>query len=127
LRGYRVDQGLAVEGAASILGCDPSKIGRIENGVRGIRATELNELLTEYGVSEPERAALAAIARPLAAGGWWHGHSDVLTRNDREYFQLEAIADRIDVYQPQLVPALLQTAAYAEAVGGLRRAVRSRR
>jgi hypothetical protein len=44
-------------------------------------------------------------------------HADVLTRTDREYFQLEAIADQIEVYEPQLVPALLQTAAYAEAVG----------
>lgn len=117
LRAYRLDQGLAVEGAASILDCDPSKISRIETGVRGIRATELNELLTEYGVGEPERAALATIGRPLTAGGWWHGHSDVLTKNDREYFHLEAIADQIEVYEPQLVPALLQTAAYAEAAG----------
>ncbi len=118
LRAYRDISGLGLEGAAGILECHPSKISRVENGVRGIRPREVRELLAEYGVSEQERNALAAIARIGAAAGWWQDHADMLTRTDREYLQLEAITHRIEVYEPELVPALLQTSGYAQALAG---------
>jgi transcriptional regulator with XRE-family HTH domain len=50
LRRYRENLGYRLDEAASILECDRSKISRIETGQRGIRAKELRELLTEYGV-----------------------------------------------------------------------------
>jgi hypothetical protein len=116
LRAHRVRVGYGLEGAARILECHASKISRVETGQRGIRPKELRELLTEYEVSEQEKAALVAIARAPSAGSWWHGHDDALTDADREYAQLEMIATRIQVYELTLVPALLQVPGYAEAI-----------
>ena len=55
LRRYRENVGYALEDAARVLECDRSKISRIETGQRGIRAKELRELLTEYGVPASEQ------------------------------------------------------------------------
>ena len=116
LRRYREGLGYALDDAALILDCDRSKISRIETGHRGIRDRELRELLTEYGVAEPEQAALAAVAAQGRRQGWWHEYKDVLTDAGQDFVIMEAAAAEILGYEPHRVPALLQTAAYARAV-----------
>jgi transcriptional regulator with XRE-family HTH domain len=78
LRRYRENLGYSLEGAAQILGCDRSKISRIETARRGIRPTELRDLLAEYGVDEPEQRTLASLVDPRADRGWWQDYADVL-------------------------------------------------
>src|SRR6516162_2441764 len=63
-RAHRISAGLTIQDAADILDSDPSKISRIETGVRGIRRKELRELLTEYGAPDEDQETLAALARP---------------------------------------------------------------
>jgi transcriptional regulator with XRE-family HTH domain len=116
LRRYRENLGYGLEEAAHILDCDRSKISRIETGQRGIRAKELRELLTEYGVPEDEQAALAAIAHRGRQHGWWQAYSDVLTDASQDFIILEASASEILAYEPIGVPDLLQTEGYARAV-----------
>ena len=71
LREYRESLGYNLEEAARILECDRSKISRIETGERGIRAKELRELLTEYGVrpASGRRCSPSRTAAGRAAGG----------------------------------------------------------
>lgn len=114
LRLYRENLGLMLEDAARVLECDRSKISRIETGQRGIRPKELRELLTEYGVGEPEQSTLAIIARPGRRGGWQQ-YGDVIPGPFRDYLALEQAASEIFVYDPQHVPDLLQTPEYAQA------------
>jgi transcriptional regulator with XRE-family HTH domain len=116
LRRYRENLGYALEDAAQVLECDRSKISRIETGQRGIRAKELQELLTEYGVDEQGQAALAAIADPRAARGWWRAYADVVPGLFQDYLTLEMAASQILVYEAQQVPGLMQTPDYARAV-----------
>jgi transcriptional regulator with XRE-family HTH domain len=116
LRRYRENLGYGLEEAARILDCDRSKISRIETGQRGIRAKELRELLTEYGVPAGEQAALVAIAHRGRQHGWWQTYSDVLTEVGQDFIILEASASEILAYQPIGVPDLLQTEGYARAV-----------
>src|ERR1700685_3714627 len=71
LRRYRESLGYRLDDAARILECDRSKISRIESGQRGIRARDLRDLLTEYGVSEQEQRILTAIAHSHRERGWW--------------------------------------------------------
>src|SRR5450631_4358609 len=78
LRRHRESLGYRLDDAARILECDRSKISRIESGQRGIRARDLRDLLTEYGVGEPEQQTLAAIAQSPGARGWWQPYADVL-------------------------------------------------
>ena len=116
LRRYRENLGYALEDAAQVLACDRSKISRIETGQRGIRAGELRNLLAEYGVDEQAQAALAAIADPHAARGWWRPYADVVPGPLQDYLALEMTASQILIYEAQQVPGLMQTPGYARAV-----------
>jgi transcriptional regulator with XRE-family HTH domain len=116
LRRHRESLGYRLDDAARILECDRSKISRIESGQRGIRARDLRDLLTEYGVGEPEQRTLTAIAHPHRASGWWQPYADVLPAPCLDYLITEAAASRIQAYQPQQIPDLLQTPDYARAV-----------
>jgi transcriptional regulator with XRE-family HTH domain len=116
LRRYRESLGYRLDDAARVLECDRSKICRIESGQRGIRARDLRDLLTEYGVGEQEQRTLTAIAQSPRARGWWQPYADVLPGGWLDYLITEAAASQIQACQPQLVPDLLQTREYARAV-----------
>ena len=116
LRKYRENLGYGLDEAARILECDRSKISRIETGQRGIRAKELRELLTEYGVPDGEQAALLAIAHRGRQHGWWQDYPDVLSDTGQDYVIMEAAAAEILAYESNQVPDLLQTQGYARAV-----------
>jgi transcriptional regulator with XRE-family HTH domain len=114
LRRYREAFGATLADAAAVLGCDPSKVGRIEAGERGIRPDELRLLLTEYGVDDGDvHAALVAIADPCSAIAGWPAHD--LSGAAREYLELEALSAQACFYAPMRVPEPLQTPAYAES------------
>jgi transcriptional regulator with XRE-family HTH domain len=116
LRKYREDLGFTLDQAARILECDRSKISRIETGQRGIRAKELRELLTDYGVADGEQKALLAIAHSGRQSGWWLEYRDVLSEAGQDYVILELAATEILAYEPDQIPDLLQTPEYASAL-----------
>jgi transcriptional regulator with XRE-family HTH domain len=116
LRRFREQAGFTLEDAARMLECDRSKISRIETGQRGIRPKELRELLMEYGVDDPRRDALVAIARQTRQSGWWQSYSHVLSDAYQDFIGLEASASAIWIYEAQLIPGLLQTEDYARAI-----------
>jgi transcriptional regulator with XRE-family HTH domain len=125
LRRHRESLGYRLDDAARILECDRSKISRIESGQRGIRARDLRDLLTEYGVGEQEQQTLTAIAHPHLERGWWQPYADILPGNWLDYLITEAAASQIQVYQPQQLPDLLQTQEYARAVAAADPALRA--
>ena len=116
LRRYRENLGFGLDEAAQILECDRSKISRIETGQRGIRAKELRELLTEYGVPDDEQAALLAVAHRGRQHGWWQDYPGVLSDAGQDYVIMEAAAEEILTYEAHQVPDLLQTREYARAL-----------
>jgi transcriptional regulator with XRE-family HTH domain len=112
LRRYRENLGYTLDDAARTLECDRSKISRIETGQRGIRGKELRELLAEYGIGDEQQKILVALAARRDPSGWHH-NADVLPGAWQDYLILEAFATKIVAYEPQRIPALLQTPAYA--------------
>lgn len=119
LREYRMSLGYNLEEAARILDCDRSKISRIETGERGIRAKELRELLTEYGVPATEQEALLAVAHRGRESGWWLDYRDVLPASAQDYVIMETAATEILAYEATQVPDLLQTPDYMRAVAAV--------
>jgi transcriptional regulator with XRE-family HTH domain len=115
LRRYREDAGYDLQDAARTLGCDRSKVLRIEAGERGIRLAELQELLSEYGTDEPGRDTLEALAR-ATRDGWWQGYRQILSAGYIDLLIVESIATEITIYAPLQVPELLHTEDYANAV-----------
>ncbi len=116
LRRYRENVGYTLDDSARVLECDRSKISRIETGQRGIRPRELRELLAEYGVTDAEQAALAAIAGRGGQDSWWRSHPEAVSGDYLDYVIMESAASQIMAYEAQLVPDLLQTDDYAGAL-----------
>jgi transcriptional regulator with XRE-family HTH domain len=115
LRRYREDAGCDLQDAARTLGCDRSKVSRIEAGERGIRLTELRELLSEYGTDESGRDTLEALALATRSG-WWQDYRRILSAGYIDLLIAESVATQITIYAPLQVPELLHAKDYARAV-----------
>lgn len=119
LRRLRTEANLSLDRAAAVLNWHASKLSRMENGRQHLLEEDVVPLLQAYGVDDPEvikgfqRLARESAERRI---GWWHGFSGVLTARYADLISLETEAESVRVYAPVVVPALLQTAAYAQAV-----------
>jgi transcriptional regulator with XRE-family HTH domain len=113
---YRRQKGLELDDSASILGCDRSKISRIESGERGIRSAELRQLLTEYDVDSPAQDMLAALSGWRETLGWWHAYMRSLPSAYLAHVIPETFAARSLIYAPNQIPDLLRIREYDEAV-----------
>lgn len=100
------------------LGWQPSKLSRIETRQIGISTGDLRKLLDVYKVEDPDaRDQLVDMARRATERGWWQSFSnDVMPPALATLIGLEAEARTIRAYEPELVPGLLQTDAYARTV-----------
>ncbi|MET9750890.1 helix-turn-helix transcriptional regulator [Streptomyces syringium] len=117
LRRLREQAGLTAEQVGEHLTCHASKVGRIENGRSGVRILDLRTMLDLYEVGDSRvREALTALAKEGKKRGWWQQYSDVLSTAAAEYVSLEAAASHIKDFQPILVPGLLQTEDYVQAL-----------
>lgn len=76
---------------------------------------DVRALLAFYRVTDPaEVDAIAAIAAEVREPGWWHEYD--LPSKLATFIALEAEAAAKCVWEPSLIPGLLQTDAYARAV-----------
>lgn len=92
------------------------KLRRIEQGASRIGRTDLEALLTLYGITdEAERRRLNAM-RLMAKHQPIFEYDDILPRSYQAFVQYESHAARIQWYEPLVVPGLLQTPAYARAL-----------
>jgi transcriptional regulator with XRE-family HTH domain len=118
LRRLRHEAGLSIEDVATGFGWPPSKLSRIENRQIGISTSDLRKLLDVYKVEDRAyRNELADMARRATERGWWQSvGSDVVSTVMASLIGLEAEARTIRSYEPELVPGLVQTEAYARAI-----------
>ncbi|NYI07390.1 helix-turn-helix domain-containing protein [Allostreptomyces psammosilenae] len=116
LRRLRERAGITREEAGHLLRNSESKISRMELGRVGFKERDVADLLTLYGVDNPdERAKLLGMMREANEPGWWQQYSDTLPPWFSTYIGLEYAARRIRTYEVQFIPGLLQTEAYARA------------
>lgn len=103
--------------AAYAIRCSDSKISRLELGRVGFRERDVADLLTMYGVSDPaERQMFLDMVKSSTERGWWHRYSEQLKEWFHGYLGLEESASRIQTWELQFVPGLMQTEEYARAV-----------
>lgn len=106
----RADAGYSIRGSGS-------KISRMELGRVGFKERDVADLLTLYGVTDDaERAEFLDMVRRSHEPGWWHRYSDLMPTWFQDYVGLEESASRIQTYELQFVPGLMQTEAYALAI-----------
>jgi transcriptional regulator with XRE-family HTH domain len=116
LRRLRESRGISAQAAAKAIRGSDSKISRIELGRNAIREIDVLDLLTFYGVDPVEREQLLHLAEQANRPGWWHRFNDILPDWFQSYVGMEEAATAIRVYEPQLIPGLLQTQQYTAAV-----------
>ncbi|MET4925509.1 helix-turn-helix transcriptional regulator [Streptomyces sp. PSRA5] len=114
LRRLREVKGMTAEEVAERLLVSQSKISRLENGRRSISQRDVRDLCGVYEVEDNRIVeSLMQMAKDSRQQGWWHAFGDIPYS---VYIGLETDAASLRVYEPQVVPGLLQTRAYAEAL-----------
>ncbi|MGP4112153.1 helix-turn-helix domain-containing protein [Streptomyces sp. 4N509B] len=116
LRRLREDRGMTAEEVADRLLVSQSKISRLENGRRSISPRDVRDLCGVYEVQDRKLIeSLMQMARESRQQGWWHAFAE-LSPSYSVYIGLETDASSLRVYEPHVVPGLLQTQEYARAV-----------
>jgi transcriptional regulator with XRE-family HTH domain len=117
LRRLRRARGISPDEAGHAIRASHAKISRLELGRVSFKERDVADLLTLYGMTDPdERRGLLDLARQANSPGWWHKYGDVLPSWFEVYVGLEEAASVIRTYELQFVPGLLQTPDYAKAV-----------
>ncbi|GAA2780752.1 helix-turn-helix domain-containing protein [Saccharopolyspora taberi] len=117
LRRLREANGISREDAGYSIRGSGSKISRLELGRVGFKERDVSDLLTLYKVTdEDERASFLEMVRKSNEPGWWHRYSDLVASWFQDYVGLEESASRIQTFELQFVPGLLQTERYARAI-----------
>lgn len=94
-----------------------SKISRLELGRVSFKPRDVTDLLTMYGVTDPEkREAFLEMVKRSNEPGWWHRYTDLVADWFQDYLGLEESASRIQTWEQQFVPGLLQSEDYAKAI-----------
>jgi transcriptional regulator with XRE-family HTH domain len=116
LRDLRGKARLTVRAAAVQLEWSEAKMWRIETGQTSLRSLDAEAMCKVYGAPADLTEALMALAKETKARGWWMSYGDVIPEGFDVYIGLEEAADRLDWYESELVPGLLQTEAYARTL-----------
>ena len=112
----RVRAGLSLNEANDKLGWRRGRLNRFEaNDWRLPEGSFIRDLARIYGASDEKSAELEDLTRRASARPWWRGYEDVFGKGN-EFPGFENDAARISVYMPLVVPGLLQSPAYIEAL-----------
>lgn len=110
LRSLREARGITSGAAGKAIKASSAKIGRLELGRINLNEREVANLLTLYGVRDLEdREAFLSLTRCADTHGWWCRYGTVLPSWFEMELGLEQASSMIRSYEPQVVPALLQT------------------
>jgi transcriptional regulator with XRE-family HTH domain len=119
LRGAREAKGLTQGQIAEAMEWSLSKVMRIEKGDVNIAPADLRVLLSYLDVTDPAKVrTLMDDARTARSERWSAGsqYKEYLTPALLQLIQFEPEATEIRNYGNVIIPGILQTAAYAEAV-----------
>ena len=117
LRRLREKAGISCAEAGYSIRGSASKISRMETGRISFKERDVQDLLTLYGLSDPdERTQLLSLVAQTRQTGWWHRYNERMPKWFEDYVGLEEAASRIQSWELQFMPGLLQTEDYARAV-----------
>lgn len=112
LRKLRAASGQTQETVAAACEWSVAKFSRIENGTSSVRKADLEALLRHYGVDEAHINELTLRAREARTPGWWEDYDFGPDKGFEAYVGYEDGASSIRMFQPLVVPGLIQTPQY---------------
>lgn len=116
LRRFRERRGYTLADAARVIRASTSKVSRLERGQNPVKYRDLNDLAMFYGVSREDRAHLDQLHQQVGNEDLIQRFNDVTPSFFKRLIRLERAAERITVFEPRVVPGLLQTEEYARAL-----------
>jgi len=117
LRRLREQAGMSRADAGYIIRASDSKVWRLELGRVAFKERDVADLLTAFGVTDDgERDAFLDMVRHANEPGWWRRYNDVTPGWFQDFVGLEESAARIQTFELQFVPGLLQIDSYARAI-----------
>ena len=127
LRDLRDRAGLTLDQTGQAMQRSPATMSRLETGKVKPRRLDVVHLLDLYAqqaaraVSEADRERALVLTEESRQEAWFSRYRDVLAGsmvNDhaRRYMEFETDAARIESFQPDLLPGLLQTRGYIDAI-----------
>lgn len=116
LRQLREGANIRIERAAQELECSVAKVSRLENGLGPAKGVEVRALLDLYGVDDPaERMKFEKWAAGTKSAGWWEADADLTSDDVDRLLSIETESVELRAYCTPVLPAILQTPAYAFA------------
>src|SRR5579872_1478359 len=117
LRRLRESADISPERAGLEIRASRSKISRLETGRVKLKARDVSDLLTLYGVTdEGVQAKILILVKQSNTADWWTKYSDILPGWFEVYLGFESAASTIRSFEIQFVHGLFQTEDYARAV-----------
>ena len=117
LQALREKARMSYADAAEVIYSSEWTVRRMERAEGGLKPLTVKALLIAYGVTDVrEIDTFLSLAREASKPGWWHRYGDALPDWFKVAVGLEESASLIRAYEPQVVPGLLQTEAYARAI-----------
>lgn len=116
LRQAREDAKISVREVARRLGISHSVVSYWETSKRVPRIEDVGSYLTAIGVTGDEREAILALGRDADAGDWLTVGIPGISQQLNGTMECERAASAITDWSPNIIPGLLQTSDYAEAM-----------
>jgi hypothetical protein len=114
LTAARVGAGYTANHACDILNWGRGKVGRFEaNQWKRPEMSDIRDLFRVYDVPAGTQEELEDLAIRARGRPWWRDYPEIF---DNEFPGFENDATRIRVFMPLILPGLLQTPAYVEAL-----------
>lgn len=116
LRRHRERRGLTLEAASRAIRGSTSKMSRLERGESPAKPRDVYDLATFYGLSRQDLGFLEQLLAQASNSEWYERFADVTPSFLKRLIRMEGRAEEITIFENQVVPGLLQTERYAEAL-----------
>ncbi|MFE9306209.1 helix-turn-helix domain-containing protein [Streptomyces sp. NPDC006706] len=113
LKKLREKNALTCAQVGTALDWSGSKVNRMETGSGRVQPSDIDALCRFYDTGDELREFLKSLARQAKTRGWWQVHGSGVPEWFSIYIGLEQDASALRQYQSEVLPGLVQTAAYA--------------
>lgn len=116
LGNYRKRTGLNQADGAERAGISTAKLSHLETGERRQQPSDIAKVLAAYGAPQHDINRLTSLAEVPDESTWWGAWNDVVPDWFGTFVGLERLATDEFVFEPILLPGLLQTQDYVREI-----------
>jgi transcriptional regulator with XRE-family HTH domain len=113
---YRNGAQLSLTEASERSGISRAKLGHLETGRQHQDQDDIARLLAAYGADRPDIDRLISLTSRAVEASWWAPWAQVLPEWLKLFVGLEGLADSEFVFEPVVIPGLLQAKEYTAAL-----------